>query len=162
MWDMTNISAYKFENSASQRATFSEYYAENCFKAGVGNFLCGWIVNDDLWGGGATDSEYNSRAGYLSDQEVFQTEDLVFDTDDGVGRIVTFVNIYDRGYRAKLAAWLAGKQQTLQPPSAKSNERFRDRRTVYAATIARDCSGNERAVNVYKRPGMMKRGFDWE
>ena len=95
----------------------------------------------------------------MSDQEVFQTEDLLFDTDDGVVRIVTFVNIYDRGYRSKLAAWLAGKQQTLQPPSAKSDGRFRDRTTVYAAAIARDCSGNERAMNVCKRPGMMKRGF---
>ena len=58
-----------------------------------------------------------------------------------------------------MAAWLAGKQQTLQPPSAKSDERFRDRTTVYAATIARDRSGNERAVNVCKRSGSMKRGF---
>ena len=92
-------------------------------------------------------------------ERVREKERLVFDTDDGVGTIVTFVNIYDRGYWTKLAAWLAGKQQTLQPPSAKSVERFRYRTTVYAAAIARDCSGNERAVNVCKRPRMMKRGF---
>ena len=55
--------------------------------------------------------------------------------------------------------WLEGKQQTLQPPSAKSDERFRDRTTVYAATVAHDRSGNERAVNVCKRSQMMKRGF---
>ena len=79
--------------------------------------------------------------------------------DDGEGRVVAFLNIYDRGYRAKLSAWLAGKQQTLQPPSAKSDERFADRTTVYAATIVHDRSGNERAVNVCKRSGMMKRGF---
>ena len=59
-------------------------------------------------------------------ERVREKERLVFDTDDGVGTIVTFVNIYDRGYWTKLAAWLAGKQQTLQPPSAKSVERFRD------------------------------------
>ena len=60
---------------------------------------------------------------------------------------------------AKMAAWKAGKQEVLQPPSAKSDERFRDRTTVYAATVAHDRSGNERAVNVCKRSGMMKRGF---
>ena len=55
--------------------------------------------------------------------------------------------------------WLEGNQQTLQPPSAKSDEIFRDRTTVYAATVAHDRSGNERAVNVCKRSRMMKRGF---
>ena len=76
-----------------------------------------------------------------------------------IGRIVTFVNLCDRGHRAKGAAWLAGKQHALQPPSARSDERFRDRTTVYAATIAHDQSGNERAVNVFKWSGLVKRGF---
>ena len=43
--------------------------------------------------------------------------------------------------------------------SSKSGERFKERMTVYAATIAHDRSGNERAVNVCKRSGVMKRGF---
>ena len=72
-----------------------------------------------------------------------------------IGRIVTFVNLCDRGHRAKGAAWLAGKQHALQPPSARSDERFRDRTTVYAVTIAHDQSGNERAVNVFKCSGLV-------
>jgi hypothetical protein len=41
----------------------------------------------------------------------------------------------------------------------RSDERFRDRKTVYAASVAYDCSGNERGVNVPKRSGLIKRGF---
>ena len=95
----------------------------------------------------------------MAEQEKFQEQDRVYDEGDLIGRIVTFLNVYDRGYRAKRAAWLAGKQHALQPPSARSDERFRDRTTVYAATIAHDRSGNERAVNVCKRWGLFKRGF---
>jgi len=73
--------------------------------------------------------------------------------------VIKFVNVLDRGYRAKLAAWRKGEQMALQPPSSKSDQRFRGRKTVYAACIAHDRSGNERAVNVCKRSGMGKRGF---
>ena len=60
---------------------------------------------------------------------------------------------------AKMAAHLEGKQEVVQPPASKSDERFRGRMTVYAATVAHDRSGNERSVNVCKRSAMMKRGF---
>ena len=63
MWDMTNISEYKFENTATQRATWNDYYAENCFKAGIGNILCGWILNEDLWGGGANGAISRAQGG---------------------------------------------------------------------------------------------------
>jgi hypothetical protein len=159
MWDMTNVSAVKFDDAILQRATYSEYYAENCFKGGVGVQLCGWLVVEDLWGGGVSDTDYNLRSGYLRDQQQFQDKDLVFDDNNVVGRIVRFVILLDRGYRAKSAAWKHGKQLTLQPPSSRSDERFRGRKTVYAATVAHDRSGNERGVNVSKRSGLMKRGF---
>ena len=55
--------------------------------------------------------------------------------------------------------WLEGKQQTLQPPLSKSDQRFRDQTTVYAATVAHNRSGNERAMNMCKRSRMMKCGF---
>ena len=67
--------------------------------------------------------------------------------------------LYDRGYRAKIAAWLEGKQKSLQPPASESDEMFSNRTTVYAATVAHDWSGNERPVNVGKRSAIMKRGF---
>ena len=80
------------------------------------------------------------------------------DGEDG-GKLLTWLIIYDRGYRAKMASWLEGKQRVLEPPASKSDERFKGRTTIYGATIAHDRSGNERAVNVYKRSGVMKQGF---
>ena len=121
--------------------------------------LCGWIVNEDLWVGGVSDTEYNKHAGYLQKQKEFQEKDLVYGEGDSVGKVLAWLIIYDRGYRAKMAAWLEGKQKVLQPPASKSDERFKERTTVYAATVAHDRSGNERAVNVCKRSGMIKRGF---
>ena len=153
MWDMTNVSAPAFTDAKLQRTTYSEYYAENCFKGGVFCQMSGWIGNDDLWGGGVSDSHYNQHAGYLNDQEEFQKLDIV------EGRVVPFVNVLDRGYRGKLAAWNQGRQLALQPPSSKSDQRFKGRETVFAATVAHDRSGNERAVNVCKRSGLMQRGF---
>ena len=43
-WDMSNVSAVQFSNSDLQRATYSDYYGENCWKGGVGIQLCGWLV----------------------------------------------------------------------------------------------------------------------
>ena len=79
--------------------------------------------------------------------------------ENNESKVIEFLNILDQGYRAKLAAWSQGKQLALQPPSSKSDQRFKGRKTVYAAAIAHDRSGNERAVNVCKRSGLMKRGF---
>ena len=120
---------------------------------------CGWILNEDLWVGGVSDTEYNKHAGYLQKQKEFQEKDRLYDEGEERGMLLTWLIIYDRGYRAKMTAWLEGKQGVLQPPDSKSNERFEGRTTVYAATIAHDWSGNERAVNVCKRSGVMKRGF---
>ena len=83
----------------------------------------------------------------------------MFGEEGSIGKLVKWLILYDRGYRAKMAAWLEGKQLDLQPPASKSYERFRGRTTIYAATIAHDRSGNDRAVNVCKRSGVMKRGF---
>ena len=83
----------------------------------------------------------------------------MFGADNEVDQIIPFLIVLDRGYRAKMSAWKHGKQLTLQPPSSRSDERFRERKTVYAAGIAHDRSGNERAVNVSKRSGLMKLGF---
>ena len=114
---------------------------------------CGWLGGWTLWGGGVSNTDYNKRAGYLEEQEKFQLSDIVW------GAVVAFLNILDRGYRAKFAAFNSGKQLSIQPPSSKSDRRFKGRTTVYAATIAHDRSGNERAVNVCKRSGLMKRGY---
>ena len=67
-----------------------------------------------------------------------------------MGRNVVFLNLYNRGYRAKIAAYLEGKQEVVQLPASKSDERFRSRTAVYAASVAHDRSGNQRSVNVCK------------
>ena len=106
-----------------------------------------------------SDTDYNKRAGYLKEQHKFQENDLVFDDGDAMGRKVVFLILYNRGYRAKMAAYLEGKQEVVPSLASRSNERFRDRMTVYAATVAHNRSGNERSVNVCKRSAMVKRGF---
>ncbi len=109
-----------------------------------------------------SDSDYNRRSGYLQEQEQFQNEDLVEkESDDGwvVISVVPFLNIYDKGYRAKMAAWKNGKQHVLQPDWAESDRRFGRSETVTSASVASDRGGNERSVNVSKRAGYISRGF---
>ena len=77
VWDMTNIPAYRFNDAGLQRGTWSDYCGMNCLKAGVHLQLCGHGGNEDAWGGGCGDSDYNKGAGYLEDQQRFQEEDLV-------------------------------------------------------------------------------------
>ena len=43
-----------------------------------------------------------------------------------------------------MAGWLEGQQKVLQPPASKSDERFRDRTTVYAATVYIDSVGERK------------------
>ena len=51
MWDMTNVSGPEYSDASLQRATYSDYCAENCFKAGVFYQMCEWLGNDNLWSG---------------------------------------------------------------------------------------------------------------
>ena len=153
MWDMTNVSAYTFTDGALQRATYSDYYRENCFKGGDYAQLCGWLGNEDLWGGAVGDSDYHSDAGYLEEQRKFQESDLVD------GQVIRFLNLLDRGFKRKMASWKSGRQVALQPPSAKSDRRFTGRQTIFAGSVAHDKGRNERAVRVCKRCGLAKRGF---
>ena len=102
---------------------------------------CGWILSEDLWVDGVSDTEYNKRAGYLEKQKEIQEKDRLYDEGEEGGRLLTWLIIYDRGYRAKMAAWLEGKQKVLQPPASKSDERFKGQTTSYGATIAHDRSG---------------------
>jgi hypothetical protein len=116
-----------------------------------------------LWTGAVSDTYYNERAGYLKDQEKFQNKDKVLIRSvNGEGekhQVVPFTNIYDKGYRAKLVAWRAGKQRVLQPVWANSDRRFERDETLLTASVATDRGGNERAVNVSKRAWYVSRGF---
>ena len=88
----------------------------------------------------------------MDEQKKFQESDKVD------GEVIKFRNILDRGYRGNDAAHLMD-QLCLQPPSAKSDRRFRGKESIYAGAVARDRSGNERGVRVMKRSGLFKSGF---
>jgi hypothetical protein len=70
-----------------------------------------------------------------------------------------FTNILDRGFRCNVAAWRMGGQYILQPTFAKSDRQFTTNQLLSSAAIATDRGGNERAVNVCKRSGLLKRGL---
>ena len=100
-WDMTNILAYAFSDADLNSITYSKYYAQNYFKGGVSNQLCGWIVTEKFWTGAVSDTDYNKIAEYLKEQEHFQDNDLIRE------EIVLFTDIYNNGYQAKMVVWHA-------------------------------------------------------
>ena len=134
MWDMTNISPYSFHDSNNQCATYSSYYGENCFKAGVFCQPCGYIGCRYAWPGGVSDSVYNEKAKYLDEQHHFQQTDLVVS-----GEVIPFKNVYDKGYSgAKLAAWRSGHQLVLRPAFKTSDRRFTTFELISSASVASD------------------------
>jgi hypothetical protein len=58
-----------------------------------------------------------------------------------------------------MAAWRAEKQLFLQPAFARSDRKCNTREVNRSSTVASDRSGNERAGNVAKRAGVLKRGL---
>jgi hypothetical protein len=102
MWDMANIPAFSFSDPDYQQFTYSEYYGENCCKGGMSVQLNGWIWAGSLWPGKVSDSDYNRQEGYLQWQKEFQDKDLV--ETDGNLVILPFLNIYGKGYQARMAA----------------------------------------------------------
>lgn len=161
MWDMTGIPAFKFGAAELQRNTFSKYYAGNCFKGGIGIQLCSWGLTWTLWGGHVSDSEYNEKAGYLEAQEEFQKKDLVQQGTDPTSapKVLPFTNVLDKGYRARATNYSHGEQLTAQPVFGRSDQQFKGSETKFSAAVASDRGGNERGVNVSKRSGIIKRGF---
>jgi hypothetical protein len=151
-WDMTNVPAPKFGAASLYRATYNQYYGENCGKPGIGIQLCGWILLWKLWTGAVEDGTYHSKAGYIAAQKKFQEADLVD------GKVIKFHNILDRGYRGNVTAFRAD-QDCLQPPSSRSDMRFTGKQTIHSGAVARDRSGNERGVRAMKRSGLFSRGF---
>ncbi len=67
-----------------------------------------WIWAGSLWPGRVSDSDYNRQEGYLQQQQECQDINLV--GLDGNLVVLPFLNIYDKGYQARMAAWKSGKQ----------------------------------------------------
>ena len=69
------------------------------------------------------------------------------------------MNGTDKGYRCRLAAWRADRQMLIQPYFAESDRKFTTREVLCSEMIALHHSGNERAINVAKRLGLIVRGI---
>lgn len=150
-WDDTNINIPAPRDASLNRRTYSSYYNGNVGKGGVSIQLCGWISTWNLWTGAVSDSYYLSNSGILEMQEEFAANDESSNEP--------FTNVTDKGYRCNVAAWQKGKQSILQPTFAKSDQQFTTNQLLSSAAIATDRGGNERAVNVCKQSGLLKRGL---
>ena len=154
MWDDTNITlGHKPGDAQLQRLTYSSYYGENCAKGGVALQLCGWIRVMNLWVGATSDTHYQENSNIFGEQNNFSSNDLI------AGNHLPFTNIFDKGYRSRLAAWRSGRQLTLQPDYARSDRKFHAKETIQSASIATDRSANERAVKICKMSSFLKRGL---
>ena len=153
-WDDTNVPfTFKPSRAENQRLTYSSYYGMNCAKGGVFLQLCGWLGVEQLWVGATSDSHYQIHNKIFEKQKAFAAEDL------HNGEIYPFKNNFDKGYRLTLEAHRAGEQECIQPIFAKSDRRFIGKETIISASVASDRSGNERAVNMAKKSGYIKRGL---
>ena len=154
MWDDTNIPfCFKPGTAKKQRLTYSSYYSMNCAKGGVFLQLCGWMGVGELWCGAISDSTYIEKEKILEKQRDFAMNDLVEDQH------IPGSNMLDKGYRIVRLAWSIGKQLCIQPPFASSDRKFTSDEMLVAASVAADRSGNERAVKLAKKSGLLKRGL---
>ena len=153
MWDMTNIVIPKPGDADLQRRTYSKYYGQNCFKGGIGLQQSGWIRTHDLWTGAVSDTTYQQKSGIFDIQQEFAEFDKINDS------VKPFLNIFDKGYRIRLAAWRHGQQLTLQPHFAKSDQKFSRKDTLSSASVASNRAANESTVRLTKAPGYLKQGL---
>lgn len=155
-WDMTDVPIPKPSNPDLQRLTHSSYYGGNVFKGAVGLQQCGWIRTHDLWTGHVSDTMYQEKSGILELQESFALSDKLAYIDESP---FPFTNVFDKGYRLRLASWLRGRQRTMQPVFAESDKKFNRKQTLSSAAVASDRSGNERSVRIVKTSKYIKRGL---
>ena len=65
-------------------------------------------------------------------------------------RVISWINIFDKGFHVNSAAWSEGCQLVLQSDFAKSDKRFSRQQTIASALVASDRGANEQTVNVTK------------
>jgi hypothetical protein len=152
MWDDTNVNAPRPQDAEINRHLFSDYYGGCVAKGGVFQQLCGWMGAWQLWAGSISDSGYVAKSGILEQQKQFVA-------DDPVHSDVPFTMILDKGHRITTQAFQSGEQRVMQPDFARSDRKFNSHEVLRSAGVATDRSGNERAVNVVKRSGLIQRGL---
>jgi hypothetical protein len=147
MWDNTNVPlCFKPSDAEAQRNTYSSYYSGNVGKGGVYIQACGWISTHDLWMGAVSDTEYMIRGRIFERQQKFLLH-RDYSTMD-----ISWLNIFDRGYRNLGGKALnKSKQTVVQPAYSKSDGFFfSSYDTLRTAAVANVRSGNERAVHTIK------------
>lgn len=143
-WDDTNINLPTPNDGSLNRRSYSNYYGGSVDKrGGVLSQLCGWVGVWYLWTGAVSESAYLSKSGILVKQRMLHQ------------RMRVATNTV-KGYHCYIAAWKNGRQSILQPTFAKSDKQFTTTQLISSAV---DRGGNERAVNVCKRSGLLKRGL---
>ena len=152
MWDNTCIRLPKPLDPEAQRNTYSAYYAGNVGKGAIFIQLCGWMGTHEIWMGAVSDSDYFVRSGILKQQQDY------LPVYDACNAHVKWVNIVDKGYRVRSAAWRSGQQFVLQPSFAKSDRKFSTNETLRSAAIASDRGANERAVRLSKLSKQLQEG----
>jgi hypothetical protein len=134
MHDNTNVPMQNPNDADLNRALYSQNYGWCCAKGGISVQLCSWIQNLELCTGGIDDSGYIEAVGVLEEQQEFSKADTT--------SLLSFLNIFDKGYRCTLEAHRHG-QTSLQPKFAKSNKQFRRNQMLHSACVAVIHSGNE-------------------
>ena len=105
MHDMSDLSLDNPTDAELNRALYNDYYNGCCGKGGIFSQPCGWEGTHELFSGGIGDSDYIRRSKILEMQQQFQEEDKDLD-----GEIISFINIFDKGYRVLLDCRKNGKQ----------------------------------------------------
>ena len=154
-WDNTNVNVASSNDADVNRHTYSHYYGRNVAKGGVFVQSCGWLGTWELWAGKISDSDYQRRSGVFESLDEFSKQE-----NKKTGVLLPFTSIVDKGYRCGVAAWRAGKQLIRQPVFARSDRKFNSSEVNLSADVAAERSGNERAVNVAKKPVLLNRGTE--
>ena len=84
---------------------WNQYYKGPYGKGAIFTQLCGWEGTHELFTGNIGDSDYVKACGFLKDQEVFTNMDVLQD-----GSNLTFINIFDKGYRVNMECLKIGNQ----------------------------------------------------
>jgi len=152
MHDTTNIPLWQPSAGDFQRALYNKYYGMCCAKAGVAAQLCNWIFGLPLVTGHSDDDQQIEQTKIFELQRIFAEDDKLSD-----GKIIAFLNIFDKGYHQVLEALKQG-QFVLTPD--KSTAIVEDGVCLLrAAAVAVLRSGNERAVLRTKLSALVERGM---
>jgi hypothetical protein len=155
MWDNTNVLlCFKPTCAEAQRNIYSCYYNGNVGKGGIHIQPCGWIGTHDLWMGAVSDTEYMLKG------NVFERQDQFLKLRDSASYHVTWLNIFDKGYRnLGNKAMVKGRQKIVQPAFSAADRRFSSYDVLRSAACAAVRAGNERAVHIVKQSKFISSGL---